>query len=315
MKSRIFYMTDVYLKYIDVTMQQFLNDSVKSEEIGECLAYATRGGKRIRSLIYLHLVEQILSSVGTTPTDLVRACLNDCFLYVELIHSASLVLDDMPHMDNDDLRRGEPSTHAKFGMAKAQLCSFIAIQLAHQQLSGCIIKLYREGYYDQKQFADLQLFLHDHQFEYLGERGLAGGQLLDLYSGSGPSLERYLDMIEMKTSRLFELSFVLPYCLVMANRGLEEGTYNRYKRAGTLFGLIYQLNDDLRDYREDSPKKGSNILDFVDREQAHRMMEDYRKEWWRAIQGDGSSTQCMAETPIIPALLSDLFIRQLRRQE
>ena len=98
---------ETQLKYIECTIHQFLDRMVQMEEIKECLQYAVSGGKRIRSLIYMMVLEQLARDVALSDSQL--AVMNDGFLYVELVHAASLILDDMPHMDNDSVRRNLPT--------------------------------------------------------------------------------------------------------------------------------------------------------------------------------------------------------------
>lgn len=250
---------DIYLRYIGYTVNQFLDSSIRTDEIKECLMYSVEGGKKIRSLIYMVVLDQILKNreVG----DVHRLLMNDGFLYPELIHTASLILDDMPHMDNDQIRRDAPTVHVKYGKGKAQLSSFILVQLAHQHLSNTFIKLYESDYINSTQYTNLHIFLNT-RYDCLGEKGLAGGQYLDLYKMSKATIDDYMKMIEYKTSRLFEVSFTLPYCLVFSGIGLHSDNFEKYRKLGCTFGFIFQLLDDLVDYDNDLGA-GKNVLDYM----------------------------------------------------
>ena len=193
---------------INQQIDKFILDNVKETEIMKCIQYAMAGGKKIRSIIYLTVLDNLLQSSPTvsspsTSND-IKKILRSGFLYPELIHSASLILDDMPHMDDDSLRRNGPSVHIKFGKGCAQLSAFIMIQLAQQHLAQIVIDLHQLGYTTLEQYAKLQLFLHQTKCDFLGEDGLAGGQFMDLFGMDGGGLERYLKMAGLKTSRLFE---------------------------------------------------------------------------------------------------------------
>lgn len=268
---------DKFYQYIETMLPLFLEKSISLSEIKECAYYALKGGKRIRSLIYLLTVDSLIRQ-QLTISDTNISLINDGFIYLELIHNASLILDDMPHMDNDLYRRGIPTVHHKYGKAKAQLTAFILTELAHQSLSNIMIELYQNGYLNQEKYCNLHVFLYQNQYQILGERGLAGGQYLDLYSiKQKGTLEDYLKMIEYKTARLFEMSLIIPYCLVNSSQELNHEIFKQFQRAGYLIGMIFQILDDLVDY---CPLKsnGNNILDYLDKSKVKELIDQYYQE-------------------------------------
>ena len=204
-------------KFVDIEFKKLecINKYSSIPEIKDMLIYAISGGKNLRSKIFLELVDIWLffvlkSSSLDEDFKTVKELIQGCFVTIEFTHIASLILDDCPAMDNDYLRRDKPSFHAKYGVAKAQMCSLILIEIAQKAFSDNILKLYEMKFYSAEDLIDIKT-----NFDInLGEKGLCGGQLLDLFFlKTEPSYKKYLKMIKYKTGRLFELSFVLPYIL------------------------------------------------------------------------------------------------------
>ena len=178
---------------------------------------AVDGGKRLRPLLCINATETL---GGNTRKALPSAC------SVELVHCYSLVHDDLPSMDNDDLRRGKPSCHAKFGEATAILAGTSLLTLAFAMVAGhgepAISTLARAA----------------------GHEGMNQGQMLDLQmSGGGASAARIHRMHELKTGRLISASLQLG--------ALAAGATPRALKAmellGNALGKLYQLVDDIID--------------------------------------------------------------------
>jgi farnesyl diphosphate synthase len=187
---------------------------------------ATAGGKRIRPLfVYaagraLKLHENALDSIAVS---------------IELIHTYSLIHDDLPSMDDDDLRRGQPSCHRKFDEATATLAGdalqalAFEILAADQMLSA-----------EPQQQAAIILGLA----RACGANGMAGGQVLDLASLGKQISQKDLEEIHaFKTGALIQFSTVAPAMLASATA--EQN--NALARYGKLTGLAFQVFDDLLD--------------------------------------------------------------------
>ena len=125
---------------------------------------------------------------------------------IELIHSYSLIHDDLPCMDDDDFRRGKLSTHKKFGEATAVLAGDALHDLAFELISGNIkTKDYKSN-----------LNLINYLSKCIGNKGLASGQSLDLlYENKTIKKINVLKMYKMKTGKLFEFSFCAPFILII----------------------------------------------------------------------------------------------------
>ena len=192
------------------------------------------GGKRIRPFLV-----DIFSSLVKLPK-VYSLRLSSA---IESIHSYSLIHDDLPSMDNDDFRRGKPSTHKKFNESTAILAGDALHDLAFEILS------------DKKTHPDAnaRILLISKLSKALGFKGLAGGQSLDLlFENKKINTLSILKMYEMKTASLFSFSCVAPYILTKKN-------INEIKFAeefGKLFGLLFQITDDILDGEKDFKSLG-----------------------------------------------------------
>lgn len=266
---------NINLDYVNYIKNAYVDKYIVLDDVKDCLYYALSDGKNIRAVIYLTLIEQLTIDLNIADTP--RELLNDCSIYAEYLHTASLILDDMPHMDNDTIRRNKPSLHYKFGTAKAQLSAMSLINMAHQLVSDNIIQLYKNHLYmNIDQFVAFQLFWQQYQYRFLGDQGLAGGQLMDLYLMRDTNLEYYLKMITYKTARLFELSFTLPYCLVAIKNKIVQSKFDMFLELGTNFGIWYQLLDDIDDYNPNQLKNSNNnLLNYMDIVEAKELISEY----------------------------------------
>ena len=205
----------------------------------EALRYAALdGGKRIRpTLVYAGG-----QAVGAAPELLdVPACA------VELIHAYSLVHDDLPAMDNDDLRRGKPSCHRAFGEATAILAgdalqSLAFYILAHNGSAGLD--------------ATTRLRMLESLTLAAGSRGMAGGQAIDLAAtGQQLNIAELEDMHIHKTGALIRASVVLG---ALSNTRTDEAALARLDHYAKCIGLAFQIRDDILDVEGEAETLGKN---------------------------------------------------------
>jgi geranylgeranyl pyrophosphate synthase len=193
----------------------------------EAMRYAVLdGGKRFRPLLLLAAGEAF-----GAPRDslLPYACA------VELIHSYSLVHDDLPAMDNDDFRRGKPSCHKAFGEGLALLAGDGLLSLAFEVLT---VAPHPQGHAERKEAALREIVAA------AGVRGMIKGQWLDI-SLARKELDgsAFLGMIGKKTGTLIRASVKSGAILA----GAPETGLEAVEEYGTALGLAFQLRDDLAD--------------------------------------------------------------------
>ena len=170
---------------------------------------------------------------------------------LECVHTYSLVHDDLPAMDNDDLRRGKASNHIVFGESTALLVGDCLQALGFELLSGL------------KNSTELI-----HYFaRCIGSFGLVGGQFLDLQN-SKPTLKKFQRTIHLKTGKLFELSVVLPLVYLKTGELLPFQNWSRN------LGELFQMADDLTDGQEKYSKDASNILKHLSKEQTLKKIKN-----------------------------------------
>jgi geranylgeranyl pyrophosphate synthase len=217
-------------------LEQALQPRSIPARLGEAMAYACLGGgKRIRPI----LVYAANSAVGGNLDDADNAA-----CAVELIHSYSLVHDDLPAMDDDDLRRGKPSLHRAFDDATAILAGDALQSLAFDVLSepGC------------KLDAGRQLAMVQALAVAVGPAGMVGGQVLD-FSGVGQALnqQQLAHLHSLKTGALIRAAVTLgalsaPDCTDQQLTALQ--TY------ADAIGLAFQVQDDILDEIADTETLG-----------------------------------------------------------
>jgi len=158
---------------------------------------------------------------------------------IECIHSYSLIHDDLPSMDNDELRRGKLSVHKKFNEFTAILAGNSLLTLAFEILSGNNLQLSQN--YKNELIKTLSMCA--------GHSGLAGGQYSDLTFENKSILEKnIINMQKKKTGELF--GFCCESIAIVKGENSKER--NKLKEIGIIIGLLFQIVDDLIDHKEDS---------------------------------------------------------------
>ena len=192
------------------------------------------GGKKIRSKILIDIGS--IFSINYKTLIAIGAA-------VECIHAYSLIHDDLPCMDDDKIRRGKPSTHIKFGESTAVLAGNSLLTMAFEILSSSNLKL------NEKIKIDLIKKLS----ECSGHLGIAGGQYLDLsYEKKKISKNKIIEMEIKKTGKLFSFCCAAP--LIIKNKKISE--IKSFEKIGSQIGLLFQIADDLIDFKGNSQLAG-----------------------------------------------------------
>ena len=194
--------------------------------LSKAMKYSSiNGGKRIRSFLVSQSSKMV--NLSSENSMIISSA-------IESIHTYSLIHDDLPSMDNDDFRRGKPSSHNKFGEATAILAGDALHDFAFQLISGSLKKI----------DPDKNLKLINFLTLCTGYDGLAGGQSLDLlFENKKISKKNIIEMYAKKTGKLFEFSFAAPFII----KGESKKRIKFSKMYGSTFGIIFQIIDDLID--------------------------------------------------------------------
>ncbi len=215
----------------------------------EMARYAIEGGKRLRPLIAV-----TVASLYDVPIEnsLTPACA------LELVHTYSLIHDDLPCMDNDDLRRGRPTLHRAYPEGHAVLAGDFLLTYAFELLADDPLLSYSQ-----------RLRLISCLGKHAGAEGMVGGQLIDLDStGEKISADQLLTMHAMKTAALISAAFCFGAIIADVNQK-EEG---KLKQIGHYLGLAFQLADDLSD-GEELEKGKATALSILGKERAIALLD------------------------------------------
>jgi len=220
---------------VDAELSRRIESSSASERLQEAMRYSVLGGgKRIRPALSLAAAYALGLSDDTA---LVPACA------VELIHAYSLVHDDLPAMDNDELRRGRPTAHIAFDEATAILAGDALQALAFEWLADA------PGIEASARLAMIQELARAS-----GHHGMVGGQAIDLESvGKSLTLAQLENMHRHKTGALIEASVRIG---ALTTPGVSEHSLNALTGYARALGLAFQVQDDLLDIEGDTETIG-----------------------------------------------------------
>lgn len=214
-------------KRVNLTLKKRLPSVNKEpQKLHEAMNYAVlNGGKRLRSAL-IYASGKALNAKFTI--------LNEICAAVEMIHAFSLIHDDLPALDNDDLRRGKPTCHKVFGEATAILAGDALQTLAFEILTKLDKKVIK---------AEVELQIIQLISQAIGSRGMAGGEELDLeMEGKKTSVRKLENMYQLKTGRLLSASVLLG---ALAASCQNKKILNNLGKFGECIGLAFQIHDDI----------------------------------------------------------------------
>ena len=206
--------------------------------VQQAMRYAVfGGGKRLRPF----LVIQSAALFGVEPKRALRAA-----AAIECVHTYSLVHDDLPCMDDDDLRRGRATTHRAFDEATAVLAGDALLTIAFEILGG------RETHSS----GEVRARLVSELARASGTLGMIGGQMIDIEAPEHSfGVDEVIHLQRLKTGALFEFCCVAGP--ILAEAGAEHE--NRLREYARDFGLIFQITDDLLDVLSTAEKTGKAV--------------------------------------------------------
>ncbi len=231
--SELVGMTEAHLEKLRI---KALEGTAEQSRIVDAMWYSvSAGGKRIRPVLTLEFCR---SCGGTEQQALSAACA------LEMIHTFSLIHDDLPCMDNDDFRRGKPSCHKAFGEAEALLAGDALLNLAYETIAG-----------DESLSAGIRTALVCELSRCTGISGMIGGQVIDTtYSGEFDE-KLLLDMYSMKTSALLKAACRMG-CIAA---GADNEHICAAERYAENTGLAFQIIDDILDMTGDEKLLGKPV--------------------------------------------------------
>ncbi len=221
---------------IDAYLEKVFSDrNYDYAKVIDAMAYSVAaGGKRIRPILALEFARISNSNVEKMMP---LACA------VELIHTYSLIHDDLPCLDNDDMRRGQPSCHVQFDEATALLAGDGLLTMAFDLIANSVIA-------DNSKIKAIGILAKN-----AGVHGMIGGQVLDIAHEGQSVTQKQLDEINLlKTSALIEAA-----CLMGCVESDNEKVIDAAKTYAKNVGLAFQITDDILDVTSSVEQLGKPI--------------------------------------------------------
>ena len=210
---------------IGLTIEDFYRSQQVSSDLSEVILYSVQaGGKRIRPLLLLELIQAFGLELAEAHYQVAAA--------LEMIHTGSLIHDDLPAMDDDDYRRGRLTSHKKFGEDMA----ILAGDSLFLDPYGLLARAELPSQVKVDLISELSLAA--------GSFGMVAGQVLDMQGeGQAISLEDLKTIHANKTGKLLTYPFVAAGLIVQAQQSIQD----KLRRIGELLGLAFQVRDDILD--------------------------------------------------------------------
>jgi geranylgeranyl diphosphate synthase, type II len=233
-------------------------------KLRDACEYALKsGGKRFRPLLVLLIAEALGNNLNVL----------DAALSVEFFHTASLIVDDLPCMDNEEERRSQPILHKIYGESIALLSSYALICAAFEKIHTNTVKM-RESDSPFREMADAAGILAlENATRCAGISGATGGQFFDIFPPN-LTLDTLRQVIYQKTVTLFEVSFVFGWLF----GGGDSFRIEQVKKSAYHFGMAFQIADDLGDLAQDEKNQREiNLAKHIGKERAFVVFEEELK--------------------------------------
>lgn len=276
MEKEAFY--DIFVGYrqrVDRLIEEHIEAFSEKNPLRDACEYALmNGGKRFRPTLTYMIAEGLNCQID----------ISQAALAIEYLHTASLIADDLPCMDDDAERRGKPTLHKAFDESIALMASYALISAGYGCLAKNAMQLAATPAQHSSRANEICRLSLENVSHNTGFFGATGGQFLDLYP---PNIEYHtvLDVICKKTVSLFEISFVLGW--LFGGGRLEA--LAQVKKAAYHFGIAFQIADDIDDMEEDEAGRRSMNMAAI-------------------IGKSGATKQCLQEIDQCRCLLKELEI-------
>lgn len=271
----------------DITLQQ---------TIAEAMEYSLMaGGKRIRPLLLLETYHLFGGDDGPTVYPFMAA--------LEMIHTYSLVHDDLPAMDNDEYRRGRKTTHVVYGEDMGILAGDALLNYAYETAVRGVMQMPDS----MRGIRALEILSAK-----AGVYGMVGGQVVDVELTGKAMNEQQLEFVyRLKTGALLEAALMIGAVLA----GASEQDIQSMERAGCLVGLAFQIQDDILDLTSTAEELGKPIGSDVRNEKTtyvslHGMDAAQRAVAAYSEEALGILAQCSGQNPFLEELITSLIHRK-----
>ena len=235
LRIRTEYANEVIQKYLPVE-EGYLTELVSAMNYSVMV-----GGKRLRP-VFIDSVYRLMGGKSEIREPFMAA--------MEYLHTYSLVHDDMPEIDNDELRRGKPTTHRKYGEACGLLAGDGLLHWSTQTAMKAFL------YADAAKTMDAAVHAMSVFAEKSGPHGMLGGQSVDvLFTGKHPEKERLDYIYRLKTCALIEASMMMG--AILAGAGNESVA--QFEDIGRSVGMAFQIQDDILDCTGDAALLGKPL--------------------------------------------------------
>ncbi len=234
-KKRLEELSGITDRRLEDYMNSVLSGTGEQRNVAEAMEYSlSAGGKRIRPVLTMEFCRVCGED---TETALPAACA------LEMIHTFSLIHDDLPCMDDDDMRRGKPSCHIAFGEPTALLAGDALLNLAYETVCGGNLS------------AEVKIALIAELTKATGVNGMIGGQEIDTAFGGRMTESILLNMYSMKTGALLRAACKMG--CIAAGAGSEK--INAAELYADKLGLAFQIIDDILDVTGDEKLLGKPV--------------------------------------------------------
>lgn len=244
------------IKLIDDYIQNYLDTNFRDSDsiLLESMKYSVlNGGKRLRSILCMEFCRLF---GGCDDDALPFACA------IELIHAYSLVHDDLPAMDNADMRRGQLSCHAKYGETMGILCGDALLNSAFELMSNHCK--------DSSSISAMRVIA-----KYAGALGMINGQVLDIDISNNKKIDKalFLKMIEQKTMALIKASVISGAMIGKC----DEDTLKELETFSYSLGIAFQIRDDFEDIIEDGDDSNDspNFITYLGEDKARELLNEH----------------------------------------
>ncbi len=223
---------DIWIRDVDKSL--LAATAAREDSLEAAIQYALSvKGKRLRPLLFISL----LDAFGVDyQSHMDVACA------IEYIHTYSLIHDDLPAMDNDDMRRGMPTVHKKFNEPLALLAGDTLLTMAFEKISG-------SATLPAEKIVNILKVITT----CIGHEGMAGGQALDLSFAGDP--EEILEIHHKKTAELIKGTLLSAAEVIGVNGEVRRGLNS----AGIYIGVAFQMADDMLDFEGDEKEVGKRL--------------------------------------------------------